>query len=607
MPKLGRQRQKPARLPLIVPAALVLVVALATYFNGLSAPFVWDDDPAIVTNQSIRGSLTDALTPPLETPVAGRPIVNATFAVNYTLGGLDTTGYHIWNLAILAASALLLFGIVSRTLRRFSGRLQPSDRPPERGRYIDGVALVAALTWMVHPLLSETVDYVTQRSESMMGLFFLLTLYAAIRARDARRRFGWEVLAIASCAVGMATKESMVTAPVAVVLYDLVFEFDSLGDALRSRGSLYAGLAATWLELAVIMWRWPRSTVGSTAVGPWTYLLNQAEMITRYLALTVWPQSLVLDYGLPRMLAVRDVVAEGALIVALVVATAFAFRRWPAIGFLGVMFFLTLAPTSSIVPITTEVGAERRMYLPLAALVVPAVTVAGVFVERARLRSPARSRTLVGGAIAVSAALIAGLAVRTVSRNRDYETPIGLWESVVARRPHGRARFALANQLIEAGRHDEAIAQLREAVVDFPDARAGLGTELLVDGKFQESVDVLEAFVQANPSAPNRAPARPLIATGYRALAEQWLRERQPAKAADQARRSLQYEPRSADAHNLLGAALASQGQLDQAVEEFQAALRIDPQHQQARNNLTHAMSIVRSGSAGLSAPRTRP
>jgi len=585
MPKPRRQRQKPARLPLIVPAALVLVVALATYFNALGSPFVWDDDPAIVTNQSIRGPLGESLAPPLETPVAGRPTVNASLAVNYGMGGLDTTGYHIWNLAVLALSALLLFGIVSRTLS--------SHKVFRDAVFSDGVALVAALAWMVHPLLSETVDYVTQRSESMMGLFFLLTLYAAIRARDPRRSLRWAIVSIGSCALGMATKESMVVAPVAVVLYDLVFEFDSVRDAVTSRRFLYAGLAATWLELGVIMWRWPRSTVGGPTVGPWTYLLNQAQMIARYLGLTVWPQSLVLDYGLPRMLALRDVVAEGALVVALAAGTAFALRRWPAIGFLSVMFFLTLAPTSSIVPITSEVGAERRMYLPLAALVVLVVTAAGMFVERVRLRSPGRSPAVIGAAIAVSAVVIGALSLRTGYRNREYATPIAVWESVIARRPHGRARFALANELIAAGREDDAIAQLREAVADFPDARAGLGTELLIGGKFQEAVDVLEAFVEANPSAPNRAPARPLIANGYRRLAEQWLRQQQPVKAADQARRSLQWEPNNADAHNLLGAALASQGQLEQAVEEFQAALRIDPQHQQARNNLAHASAIL--------------
>jgi tetratricopeptide (TPR) repeat protein len=581
-----RPQPRPATLRTILPAVLFIVVAVATYWNSLGAPFVWDDDPAIVTNPSIRGSLADSLAPPLETPVAGRPIVNASLAINYGIGVLDPTSYHVWNLAVHVAGALLLFGVVRRT---FSSRKVFRD-----AALGDAVALVAALTWMVHPLLSETVDYVTQRSESMMGLFFLLTLYAAIRAREPRVRLRWELVSIASCALGMATKESMVTAPVAVVLYDLVFEFDSARDALASRRFLYAGLAASWLELGAIIWRWPRSTVGGAAVGPWTYLLNQAQMIARYLGLTIWPQSLVIDYGLPRSLTMRDVMGEGALIIALAAATMVALRRWPAAGFLGAMFFLTLAPTSSIVPITSEVGAERRMYLPLAALVVLVVTLAGVFVERARRRSPGHARSVMRTAIVLSAAVIATLAIRTVYRNWEYETPISLWESVIARRPHGRARFALATQLMEAGRRDEAITQLRAAVVDFPDARAGLGTELLLSGNFKEGVAVLEAFLRANPSAPNRAPAKPLIADGYRGLAERSLQQQQIAQAADEARRSIEFNPNSADAHNVLGAALASQGQLEQAVAEFQEALRLNPQHESARNNLARATAILR-------------
>ena len=115
---------------------------------------------------------------------------------------------------------------------------------------------------MAHPLLSETVEYVTQRTESMMGLFFLLTLYAAIRAGRAPRPIRWQIVSIASCALGMATKESMVVAPLAVLLYDRVFEFTSSATPFAGARWFYAGLAATWVELGVLMWRWPRSTVG---------------------------------------------------------------------------------------------------------------------------------------------------------------------------------------------------------------------------------------------------------------------------------------------------------------------------------------------------------
>src|SRR3989442_13802547 len=105
------------------------------------------------------------------------------------------------------------------------------------------------------------------------------------------------------------------------------------------------------------MWRWPRSTVGAATVSPIAYALNQAQMIGRYLWLTVWPRSLVVDYGLPRTLHVGDVVPQGLLILALLAVTAAALVRRPAAGFLPAMFFLTLAPTSSVVPIVSEMDA----------------------------------------------------------------------------------------------------------------------------------------------------------------------------------------------------------------------------------------------------------
>jgi tetratricopeptide (TPR) repeat protein len=306
--------------------------------------------------------------------------------------------------------------------------------------------------------------------------------------------------------------------------------------------------------------------------------------------------------------------------------TAAALARWPGIGFLGAMFFLTLAPTSSVVPIASEVGAERRMYLPLAALVVLAVTLAWLLLERLRARWPARSRTLLGAALCAAAAMVAALAVRTAYRNREYATPMALWESVVARRPQGRARFALANELITAGRHDEAIAQLREAVRDYPDARAGLGTELFFQGRAAEAIDALDPFVRANPAQPNRIPARLMLgealvsqgrvdegasqftavldldasngaarqgmATVGRIRAMRLLQQGNAAQAAVQARDAVRFDPGDAEAHNLLAIALASQGQYAEAAQEFRQTLRLNPTHPSANRDLARALAL---------------
>src|SRR6185503_5616826 len=152
------------------------------------------------------------------TPVAGRPLVNLSFAVSYALGGLNETGYHAGNVAIHIACALLLFVIVRRTLLQ----ARPHSQPAATGRAKDSrlllpeadtTAMVVALLWMVHPLQSEAVNYITQRSESLVAMFFLLTLYCAIRAsppagrpqarpvpEQSRHRSGWQALSIAACA-----------------------------------------------------------------------------------------------------------------------------------------------------------------------------------------------------------------------------------------------------------------------------------------------------------------------------------------------------------------------------------------------------------------------
>ena len=222
---------------------LLACVALVAYQNSFSVPLIFDDLPAIRDNPTIR-QLGSALSPPHGSglPVDGRPVVNLTLAINYAFGGLEVRGYHLVNLAIHLAAALVLFGIVRRTLRQ----------PAWRQRYQDAalpLAFMSAALWAVHPLQTEAVTYVVQRAESLMGLLYLLTLYGFIRSADPGASRGWPILAIASCGLGMASKEVMVSAPLMVLLYDRTFVAGSFREAWRQRRGLYAGLAASWLLL----------------------------------------------------------------------------------------------------------------------------------------------------------------------------------------------------------------------------------------------------------------------------------------------------------------------------------------------------------------------
>ena len=145
------------------------------------------------------------------------------------------------------------------------------------------------------------------------------------------------------------------------------------------------------------------------------------------------------------------------------------------------------------------------------------------------------------------------------------------------------------------------MAQLRLAVADFPDARAGLGTELLADGQLDEGISVLQAFVDANPSLPNRLPARMLLAQAHQALAERAFAEHDVRRATMEARKSIEFNGTNAEVHNILGAALGSLGDLAGAISEFKIAVRLDPTSQQALNNLARATAIAEGRPPGIS------
>lgn len=451
---------------------------------------MYDDFDSVVNNPHIRQlwPLRETLSAPQQSPVAGRPIVGLSLAINYAIGGLSPFGYHAWNVAIHLFCGLLLFGILRRTfsLPTIPSAWQTASAP---------LALACALIWLVHPLQSEVVEYVTQRTESMMGLFYLLTLYAAIRCFSSREHPGrWAAAAVAACAFGMASKESMVTSPIVVLLYDAVFVTGSFMRALRERRWLYLGLAATWMLLAALVAPGPRwrSAGFASGISPWTYLLNQSQIILTYLGLALWPDPLVFDYGLARSTTLLAVLPAAVLILMSLGATALAWMKWPTIAFAGTWFWITLAPSSSILPIATEVGAERRMYLPLAAIVVLAV----LGIETLRRRFAANVRWVPVTALVVACLTLGWL---TMARNREYQSELGLWQTVLERRPHGRAHYNLGLALRRTGRNSEAIEHWRTAIAEEPRAHYALALEHEKVGQTGDAAREYQAYLQKAP------------------------------------------------------------------------------------------------------------
>jgi len=576
------------RLEVIAPLVLVALGA-AAYWGTLDVPFMFDDDNAIVDNPHVRSlvPLSRSLTAPEQSTVAGRPVVSFTLALNYAVSGLEPWSYHLFNIAVHLLAGLALFGVLRRTL---SGLRQDAGG----GGPGAGWALAAAALWLVHPLHTESVTYVSTRTESLMGLLYLAALYALIRSASSHRATAWAVACVAATALAMGTKEVAVTIPVVLLAFDAVFLADGWKDALTRRRWLYLGLAATWLVLALLMAGGPRSeTVGLAFpdMRPADYLRTQAGVIVAYLRLAVWPHPLVLDY---HDWPVARTFSAGTVLAMLVLAGLLAASLWLLwkrswAGFVGFAFFAILAPTSSVVPIVSEVAAERRMYLPLAPLVVLAL--AGAWWALGRL-GPGRRQPAFVAAVTLIALLLVGL---TVNRNRVYASEIGIWEDTVAKRPaNTRAIENLGTALARAGRHREAAEQFRRSLqLNASSALAleGLGGSLLQLGQREEGLAQIQQALRVDPAATRALENLGLIQ----------LEEGEVGEGVRLLTRAAELQPEDGLSRVNLAKALLASGDLDGAEAALTEAVRLAPESAVAHARL--ATLLAERGRAEAAAP----
>ena len=616
------------------PFALVIALAgIAAYSNSFSVPFVLDDRGAIVDNPSIR-HLARAFAPPPGLTVSGRPLLNLSFALNYAISGIRPWSYHALNLLVHLAAGLALFGLTRRTLAR--GR---HDYPQATW-----VAFSAALLWTLHPLQTESVTYVAQRAESLAGVFYFLTLYCFVRhaERAGRREMLWATLSALCCALGMATKETMVTAPLVVLLYDRAFASGSWRAAWRRHGWLYLALGATWaLPICCALATDARggSAGWSSELTWWRYGLTQCRAIAHYLRLCLWPAPLVFDYGFAVVRRADEIPGPILIVTLLLLASALALWRRPKLGFFGAAFFLALAPSSSVVPIATQTMAEHRMYGASAAILIPFVTGLVGWLGRA------------GFGLGVAAAMSPAAAAHVAARNRDYRSAVALWSDTVAKQPENpRAQsslgLALSDQrrfaeaiahhetalrlapgyaeahnnfgatLVSAGRLPEGIAQFEEALrlsPNYPALHFNLGCALFQSGRMEEAAAQFEAALRLDPAYPDAQdnlgnalvrlgrPAeglphfaaalqgKPEAAQFHYNSANALLALGRTGEAVAQYRAALRLDPGYVDAHNNLGVTLGQAGQWPEAAREFEAALRLEPGSAEAGRNLAFA------------------
>ena len=300
---------------LLIRMAGVFVVFLLTilvYEKSLRYEMIFDDLPAYVENESIRNlsplfgtdDSTGPLNPKQNTPFTARPLVNLAAAVNYHFGGLNPFGYRFANIIIHAICACLLWSILAFTFRQ--NLTSSQERVP---RHV--IAFLSTIVWMLHPVHTETVIYLTQRTELMMGLFYFLTLFFSIRYWCSQLRLvraTWLCLAVLSSVLGMLSKEMIASVPAMVVVYDWMFLSRDVKSMIRKSWPLYLGLTLNWL-VAFLIYRWGNGTPSAgfnNSISAVDWWLTQANAFFVYWKLTIWPYPLILHYHVPTMTSLSE-------------------------------------------------------------------------------------------------------------------------------------------------------------------------------------------------------------------------------------------------------------------------------------------------------------
>lgn len=531
----------PPRPRLLLTFLLLAGIVGVVYGNSLGNRFVFDDAALIGMNPAVR-DVSKMFSPgPRETtrwPLY-RPLRTASYALDYALFGVNPSGYHLSNLIYHTLGGFFAYLIASRLLR------------------LTLPALFVAILFLVHPIQTDSVTYLSGRRDILFGMFYLLGFFAFLRYRDTRLP-RYLSLAILAYLLSLASKEMAVTLPFLCLTYDLMWTdappgpqpsvwaglWERLKVVYRRDRSLYLAIGVIALAFIFLFVFRLKPTSRSTYYGDSFALtmLTVARVVVHYLKLLVFPRTLNADYSynafpitptlthLPSLAAALFL----ALLIVLLLKLAPAHRLF---SFGGIWFFLTLLPVTHVIP-HHELMAEHYLYIPSFGIFLAA----GYAVEEALLRNWAAPRLL----YPVLLVVVLLLSARTVIRNRDWKDDFTFWKKTAETAPmSARARGNLGRAFLRRNMDNAGLQELEEAVRIKPDL------------------------------APNRD-----------ALGLAYLRFGRLAEAERELKEALRLTPSLVGANMNLAYTYIKQGRKPEAVAPFLEALRLRPSDQEARAQL---------------------
>ena len=539
----------------------IFLLGILAYYKSFGAEFQFDDYKAIVDNPFIKHLDLAVLWGSYKV----RFVTNLTFALNYFFCGLNVFGWHLVSNFIHFTASCLVYSFVHITFQT----------PRLKGRFNDDIqrwmALFSALIFLLHPIQTQAVTYIVQRATSLAALFYIAALlfYAKAKLNDRTRDFAWAIL---FSFLGMLTKPVVITLPLMVILYDVIF-FGTDKKFDVSRIILYVIFIIPVLVIPFVLFG-PQGIVNAASIGlqeipQKNYLLTQFNVIMTYLRLLFVPinQNIDYDYRIAQTLFEFPTFISFTAIVAIVGVALRWLSKERLLTFGILWFFIALGPQSSIFSLL-DVIYEHRVYLPCLGF--------SVFISAFLFKIIRNRKTY----IAVMSIIVGVLLILTCQRNLLWSDAQRFMEDTVSKspnkaRPHNNLAFFYFHQ----GKLTEAEREYKRAVTLDPDyyiAAYNLGMVYFEGNRLTEAGDIFLALTRHYPDFPDPYVGLAMVLSkfGHNQMALELLRH------------SPMPNSKNASAYIVLGNIFQSQKDGIQAKAMFQKAVWLNPDSSVGHYNL---------------------
>lgn len=541
-----------------LPVILIIVLGFGVYANSLKGMFILDDDYLIKNNIYVKNwaHISKLFSEHIgagsgELSNLYRPIQMLTYMIDYSLWKSDVRGYHLTNILLHVLAALTLFWLVNIL---YDNRL---------------ISLFTSILFLVHPIHTEAVAYISGRADSLALLFMIVSFIFYLKFYN-KENLIFYMTAVLSYALALLSKETSLIFPILLILYHYSFE-------KRFKLKLFLPIIILFLiniSLRLTVLNFPLPKITSPIPNLFQRIPSFFVAIPNYIKLLILPFNLHMEYGQRLFRLTHPMAMLGILILFTSLTYAFKIRKTHGLIFFSVFwFFISLLPVSNIWFINAYM-AEHWLYLPSIGFFLILAKGLSYLYETKKLRT---FTTL----FAVSS--LSFYSFLTVKQNTCWREPIVFYERTLKYAPDSvRMYLNLANKYIGIGRQEDA-ASLYRTIIKIDPNYAGAYNNLAVlsfrSGKREDAINLYKKAIELNPNYTD----------AYNNLAAIYCETGRKEEAINLYNKVLTLNPNYVPAYVALGVEYFSQGKQKEAIDLLRKAMEINPDYAQAYFNLSVA------------------